>query len=82
MKSVPKEYENVRRFYNTKYGPKMGSEMFDAYMMKRRKNKTVASVGTVALRNAVVVPWIPTRTVYQKMITRRRGTNLVIKRKS
>ena len=84
MTSVPKEYANVRRYYLTKYGDKKGSELFDAYMKRRQlqthKRPQKLTKGGVS-KNVAVVPWIPMRTLYQKTITHRRGTNLVVKRK-
>jgi hypothetical protein len=72
LNTLPKEYTNVRRFYVAKYGDKKGVELFDTYM--KRKHKT--------LRYAVeVIPWKPMRTVYRKTITRKRATNLLIKRR-
>tara|TARA_Y100000389_G_scaffold54005_1_gene49845 strand:- start:235 stop:477 length:243 start_codon:yes stop_codon:yes gene_type:complete len=75
MHSVPKEYANVRRFYVTKYGESKGIDMFEAYMRRRGSSPAKTGVST----KITVVPWIPMRTVYRKTITRRRGTNLVIK---
>ena len=76
MDSVPKEYMNVRRFYTTKYGEKKGVEMFEAYMRRRHQTSKKTTSNNVA---TTIVPWIPMRTVYRKMVTRRRGANLVIK---
>lgn len=87
------EYQNVYKYYMTKYGNMKGNSMFKKYMKQKKKiarpqtktNKIVRSqtkknkIVRRSTKPVVIVPLRPLRAHHKIMITKYKGSDLVIK---